>query len=77
MKVLIADKFEASGIQGLEALGCEVINDPGLKDDALIEAIRDSQADVLVVRSTKVSEAMLAAGQAEFGRARRSWLQHD
>lgn len=63
MKILIADKFEASGIQGLEALGCEVINDPNLKDEALIEAIRASQADVLVVRSTKVSEAMLAAGK--------------
>ena len=63
MKVLIADKFEASGIRGLEAIGCEVINDPNLKDDALVEAVRNSQADVLVVRSTKVSEAMLAAGQ--------------
>jgi D-3-phosphoglycerate dehydrogenase len=63
MKILIADKFEASGIRGLEAIGCEVINDPSLKDDALVEAIRNSQADVLVVRSTKVSEAMLAAGQ--------------
>jgi D-3-phosphoglycerate dehydrogenase len=63
MKVLIADKFEASGIRGLEAIGCEVINDPSLKDDALVEAIRNSQADVLVVRSTKVSEAMLAAGR--------------
>ncbi len=63
MKVLIADKFEASGIQALEALGCEIINDPSLKDDTLIEAIRNSQADVLVVRSTKVSDAMLAAGK--------------
>ncbi len=62
MKILIADNFEASGIRGLEALGCEVINDPSLKDDSLIEAIRNSAADVLVVRSTKVSEAMLAAG---------------
>lgn len=63
MKVLIADKFEASGIQGLETLGCEVINDPSLKDETLIEAIRNTQADVLVVRSTKVNEAMLAAGK--------------
>lgn len=63
MKVLIADKFEASGIQGLEALGCEVINDPSLKDETLIDAIRNSEADVLVVRSTKVNEAMLAAGK--------------
>lgn len=63
MKILIADKFETSGIQALEALGCEVISDPSLKDDTLVEAIRNSQADVLVVRSTKVSEAMLAAGK--------------
>jgi D-3-phosphoglycerate dehydrogenase len=63
MKVLIADKFEASGLRGLEAIGCEVISDPSLKDDALVEAIRNSHADVLVVRSTKVNEAMLAAGQ--------------
>ncbi len=63
MKVLIADKFEASGIHGLEAIGCEVINDPSLKDDVLTKAICDSQADVLVVRSTKVTEAMLAVGQ--------------
>jgi D-3-phosphoglycerate dehydrogenase / 2-oxoglutarate reductase len=63
MKILIADKFEASGIQALEAIGCEVVNDPNLKDDTLIEAIRNSQADVLVVRSTKVSDAMLAAGK--------------
>lgn len=63
MKVLIADKFEASGIEGLEALGCEVISDPGLKDDALLAAIRDTGADVLVVRSTKVTAPMLEAGR--------------
>jgi D-3-phosphoglycerate dehydrogenase len=63
MKVLIADKFEESGINGLKEIGCEVIYNPDLKDDALVEAIRDSQADVLVVRSTKVTEAMLAAGR--------------
>lgn len=63
MKILIADKFEASGIQALEAIGCDIINDPNLKDDALTEAIRNTQADVLVVRSTKVSETMLAAGK--------------
>ena len=35
MKVLVADKFEQSGIEGLRAAGCEVISDPDLKDDAL------------------------------------------
>jgi len=63
MKVLIADKFEESGINGLKENGCEVVYNPDLKDDSLVEAIRDSKADVLVVRSTKVTEAALAAGR--------------
>jgi len=62
MKVLIADKFEKSGIEGLQAAGCEVIFEPDLKDDTLVEAIRKTQAAVLVVRSTAVNEAMLDAG---------------
>src|SRR5215510_4005886 len=63
MKVLIADKFEESGINGLKEFGCEVVYNPDLKDALLTEAIRDSQADILVVRSTRVTEAMLAAGR--------------
>jgi D-3-phosphoglycerate dehydrogenase len=63
MKVLIADKFEKSGLDGLTAAGCEVISDPELKDDALREAIGRTGADVLVVRSTKVTAPMLDAGR--------------
>jgi D-3-phosphoglycerate dehydrogenase len=63
MKILIADKFEESGIEGLKEIGCEVVYSPDLKDDSLVEAVRDTQADVLVVRSTKVTEAALAAGR--------------
>ena len=63
MKVLIADKFEESGIKGLKEIGCEVVYNPDLKDDSLVEAVRDSQADILVVRSTRVTEAALAAGR--------------
>jgi D-3-phosphoglycerate dehydrogenase len=63
MKALIADKFEESGINGLKEIGCEVVYNPDLKDDSLVEAVRDSQADVLVVRSTKVTEAALTAGR--------------
>jgi D-3-phosphoglycerate dehydrogenase len=62
MKILIADKFEQSGIDGLKSFGCDVAYEPDLKDDALVKAIADSQADVLVVRSTKVKEPMLDAG---------------
>src|SRR5437763_3379813 len=63
MKVLIADNFEKSGIEGLQAAGCEVVQQPELKDDALTRAIAETQAEVLVVRSTKVTEAMLDAGR--------------
>jgi D-3-phosphoglycerate dehydrogenase / 2-oxoglutarate reductase len=62
MKLLIADTFEASGIDGLRALGCEVLYEPGVKDAALIERLRATGAAILVVRSTPVTEAMLDAG---------------
>ncbi len=62
MQVLIADKFEQSGREGLQAIGCEVSFQPDLKDDALVAAIAEHQPDVLVVRGTKVTEPMLAAG---------------
>ncbi len=62
MKVLVADKFEPSGIDGLKAAGCDVVYQPDLKDDALTQAVRDTKADVLVVRSTVVTAAMLEAG---------------
>jgi D-3-phosphoglycerate dehydrogenase len=62
MKVLVADKFEKSGIDGLKAAGCDVLYEPDLKDDALTTAIREKGADVLVVRSTAVTAAMLEAG---------------
>jgi D-3-phosphoglycerate dehydrogenase / 2-oxoglutarate reductase len=62
MKVLIADKFEQSGLAGLNAAGCEVIYQPDLKDDTLTTAIRETRADVLVVRSTTVTGPMLEAG---------------
>ncbi|MEO8434235.1 MAG: 3-phosphoglycerate dehydrogenase family protein [Pyrinomonadaceae bacterium] len=62
MLVLVADKFEQSGHDGLQAIGCDVSYQPDLKDDALVEAIRREQPDVLVVRGTRVTEPMLEAG---------------
>ena len=62
MKVLVADSFEQSGIDGLSAAGCTVIYKPELKDEALAAAIRDSNADVLVVRGTAVTGPMLEGG---------------
>ena len=63
MKVLVADKFEKSGLDGLAELGCEVAYQPDLKDDSLTEAIRASGAEVLIVRSTKVTRPMLEEGR--------------
>jgi D-3-phosphoglycerate dehydrogenase / 2-oxoglutarate reductase len=62
MKVLIADKFEQSGIDGLKAAGCEVIYQPDLKGEALANAVRDTTAAVLVVRGTAVTASALEAG---------------
>jgi D-3-phosphoglycerate dehydrogenase len=62
MRVLIADKFEESGRDGLQALGCEISYQPDLKDDALAAAITQEAPDVLVVRGTKVTEPMFDAG---------------
>lgn len=62
MRVLIADKFEQSGQDGLLAIGCEVSYQPELKDEALVAAIGGTKPDALVVRSTKVTEEMMDAG---------------
>ncbi len=63
MKVLIADKFEKSGLDGLAELGCDVVFQPDLKDAALVDAIKATEAEVVVVRSTKVTEPMFDAGR--------------
>ncbi len=62
MKVLVADPFEQSGIDGLKAAGCDVVYQPDLKDVTLTQAVRDTAAEVLVVRSTAVNAATLEAG---------------
>src|SRR3989454_1057796 len=62
MRILIADKFESSGRDGLQAIGCEISYQPDLKDDSLTEVIRKDQPDILIVRGTKVTESMLDAG---------------
>jgi len=63
MRILVADKFEKSGIEGLKAAGCDVVYEPDLKEDSLTQAIASSGADVLVVRGTKVTTSMLDAGR--------------
>jgi len=64
MKVLIADKFEKVGIDGLKDLGCTVTFEPDVKADALPGMIRQIDPHILIVRSKKVNADALRAGTA-------------
>ena len=63
MRVLVADKFEKSGLEGLKEIGTDVVYDADLKDEALGQKIKESGAEVLVVRGTKVTGNMLQASK--------------
>lgn len=62
MKVLLADKFEKVGVDGLQELGCTVIDRPAVTAEELPGVLREIDPSILVVRSTKVSEEALRAG---------------
>lgn len=63
MRILVADKFEPVGLDGLKALGAEVRYAPELSGEKLAEALAEEGTDVLVVRSTKVDADMIARGR--------------
>ena len=71
MKILVADAFEKSGLDGLAALGCEVLYEPKLEGAALGARLAETGAEVLVVRGTKVGapEIEAASGLALIVRA--------
>jgi D-3-phosphoglycerate dehydrogenase len=62
MNVLIADKLSTSAVSQLTALGCRVEMNPDLTADSLPEAIGD--AEILVVRSTKVTAETIRSGES-------------
>jgi D-3-phosphoglycerate dehydrogenase len=62
MKVLVADRFEKVGLDGLRELGCNVLYKPDLAAAALPQALHDFDPKVLIVRSKKVNAAALEAG---------------
>jgi D-3-phosphoglycerate dehydrogenase / 2-oxoglutarate reductase len=62
MKVLVADKFSEAGLDELRSHGAEVHYGPDLAGDALAAAVAEERPEVLVVRSTRVTEPVLAAG---------------
>lgn len=61
MNVLIADKFPEAQQQTLREAGLTVISEPGIKGESLVEAIKEKEPEILVVRSTKVPEEAIAA----------------
>lgn len=61
MKILIADKMSKSALSALGNLGHTVISNPDLKAEDLPAAIGD--AEILIVRSTKVIAATIEAGK--------------
>lgn len=64
MQVLIADKFPQPGQDALRDLGCEITFNPDLGADDLPDALKQSGAKVLIVRSTKVTQAAFEATDA-------------
>jgi len=62
MKILVADKMAESTVAALEEMGAEVQINPGLGADDLSGAIGD--AEILIVRSTKVQAAVIDAGSS-------------
>jgi D-3-phosphoglycerate dehydrogenase len=62
-KILVADKFEAFGVEGLKALGAEVAYQPEAGASGLVPVVASVKPDVLVVRSSKTkADAIIAGG---------------
>lgn len=64
MKILVADKFEKVGLEGLKALGCEVVSAPDLGADGMGAGIAQHDPAVLVVRGTKVNKSAIEQGKS-------------
>ncbi|MFN9810701.1 MAG: NAD(P)-dependent oxidoreductase [Deltaproteobacteria bacterium] len=64
MHVLIADKLASFVAGRLQDLGARIEVDPKLEGESLAARIRESDPEVLVVRSTKVQQAHFEAGKS-------------
>lgn len=62
MKVLVADRISEKALDRLRSAGIEVAFRPDVVAGSLRDAVAESQADVLVVRSTRVTADALAGG---------------
>jgi D-3-phosphoglycerate dehydrogenase len=63
VRVLVADAFEASGLDGLAAAGFAVDYRPALAAEELAAALAETGAEILVVRSKKVGRAAFETGK--------------
>jgi D-3-phosphoglycerate dehydrogenase len=62
MKILIADKLSPKAIVALNKIGADITSNPDLKAEELSDAI--GNANVLIVRSTKVFSKTIEAGKS-------------
>ena len=77
MKVLIADKFEKVGIDGLKELGCTVVSQPDVTAEALPATVKEVDPHILIVRSKKVNADDAQGGhRAHAGDPRRRRDRH-
>ncbi|MBM44332.1 MAG: hydroxyacid dehydrogenase [Phycisphaerae bacterium] len=60
-RVLVADSFQAEGLEALEQLGCEVTFEPGCTKEELPTRLAELEPDILVVRSSRVDSVSLHA----------------
>ncbi len=61
MKILVADNIAEVGVRALEEAGHTVVEKAKLGGEALVEALREEEPQVLIVRSTKVTPEALDA----------------
>ncbi len=64
LKVLVAEKFESVGVEGLKHLGCDVKVDTTLTADTLAAAVAEFDPNVLIVRGMKVTTAVFDKAQS-------------
>ena len=62
LSILVAEKFEQIGLDGLEQLGCQVEYAPDVTVEQLEATIAKLDPEVLIVRGRKVPKAALDAG---------------
>jgi D-3-phosphoglycerate dehydrogenase / 2-oxoglutarate reductase len=64
LRVLVAEKFETVGVEGLKNLGCDVRMDTTLTPDTLADAVAEFDPNVLIVRGMKVQAPVFDKGKS-------------